>query len=153
MHSLRIIHRDLRPEKILIDEDGHIKIVDFGYAMKMTSNTNCKLYTICCLAPYLSPELLKSKYQGGYGKEVDLWAFAVALYEMMVGHTPFTLLSEDLQYEIFLAILESRIQYPTFLESSAKELLKDMFVPEIDKRLKTVQGVKEHGYFTKPCDV
>jgi hypothetical protein len=57
-------------------------------------------------------------------------------------------LGEDSQYEIFLAILESRIQYPTLLESSAKELLKGMFVPEIDKRLKTVQGVKEHGYFT-----
>jgi serine/threonine protein kinase len=147
MHSLHIVHRDLRPENILIDEEGHIKLVDFGYAMKTTSTTNGKLYTICCPAPYLSPELLNSKYQGGYGKEVDLWAFAVVLYEMMVGHTPFALLGEDSQYEIFLAILESRIQYPTFFDSSAKELLKEMFLPEIDKRLQTVQGVKEHGYF------
>jgi serine/threonine protein kinase len=148
LHSLNIVHRDVRPENILIDEEGHVKLADFGYAMKTTTNTNGKLYTICCPAAYLSPELLNSKYEGGYGKEVDIWAFAVLLYEMLLGHTPFSHLGEDTQYEIFLAILENRIQYPAFFDSSARELLRHMFVPELERRMQTVQAVKESAFFT-----
>lgn len=148
LHSLNIVHRDIRPENILIDEDGHVKLADFGYAMKTTTNANGKLYTICCPAAYLSPELLNSKYEGGYGKEVDIWAFAVVLFEMLVGNAPFSRIGEDTQYEIFLAILENRVQFPSFFDHSARELLRELFIPELEKRTQTVQAVKGHSFFS-----
>lgn len=147
MHSFNIVHRDVRPENILIDEDGHVKLADFGYSMKTSATSEHKLFTICCPAPYLSPELLNSKYQGGYGKEVDIWALAVVLYEMLVGHTPFAHLGEDSQYEIFLAILENRIQFPMFFDLSARDLLKEAFQPELEKRLQSLAAIKSHAFF------
>ena len=78
LHAKNIIYRDLRPENLLIDYKGFLRLIDFGFA-KVTEN---KTYTVCGIPEYLAPEILLNI---GYGKEVDWWAFGCLIYELLVG--------------------------------------------------------------------
>lgn len=147
MHNLGFVHRDLRPENVLIDEEGHIKLIDFGHAARLDSNINRKLYTICCSPSYLSPELLNSKYTGGYAEEVDWWAFGVMIYETIVGGLPFGDAREESMYEILLKILNHQMKIPFFLDRHVKDILARLFEPNLTKRLIQHEEIKKHSFF------
>ncbi|KAI6946446.1 Pkinase-domain-containing protein, partial [Hortaea werneckii] len=78
-----VAYRDLKPENILIDADGHLKLVDFGFAKKIE---NRETYTLCGTPEYLAPEVIRNT---GHGTAVDWWAFGILIYEFLVGQPPF----------------------------------------------------------------
>ena len=83
LHTKNIIYRDLKPENLLIDIKGNLKLTDFGFAKIIKSRT----YTLCGTPEYLAPEILLQKW---HGKPVDWWCLGILIYEMIVGIDPFS---------------------------------------------------------------
>ena len=82
MHDLSIVYRDLKPENLLFDAEGYMKVVDFGFTKKITDRT----WTLCGTPEYLAPEIITNK---GHNLAVDWWAFGILIFEMLVGQPPF----------------------------------------------------------------
>jgi serum/glucocorticoid-regulated kinase 2 len=79
LHMKKIIYRDLKPENVLLDDKGHIRLADFGLS-KQTEDEKTKSF--CGSPAYLSPEMLNQK---GAGKESDLYGIGAVLYEFLIG--------------------------------------------------------------------
>jgi serine/threonine protein kinase len=86
LHSKNFIYRDLKPENVVIDGQGHIKLIDFGFAKRLHSSTNAKhhyrAYTNCGTVGYTAPEVLMSL---GASFEADIWSLGVMIAEMISG--------------------------------------------------------------------
>ena len=108
LHEKNIVYRDLKPENLLIDHFGNIKLADFGFAKVMKRK---RTYTLCGTPEYLAPEIIKGS-KSGYGKSSDWWALGILIYEMLVGYPPFY---DKNPMGIYKKILNSVIKFPKFL--------------------------------------
>ena len=80
LHNRNVIYRDLKPENLLLDNQGHLKICDFGFSKHVEPGSNT--WTLCGTPEYLAPEIILNK---GHGKAVDWWALGVLIFEMLAG--------------------------------------------------------------------
>ena len=141
LHSKKVVYRDLRPENLLIDHKGFLKLIDFGFAKVCEGKT----FTVCGIPEYLAPEILLNI---GHGKEVDWWSFGCLLYELLVGLTPFY---ENDPILIFKRIIKGDVKFPSNFPPSAKSLIKHCLERDIGKRYgclsRGVADIKGHRFF------
>ncbi|KAK3045085.1 hypothetical protein LTS18_014614, partial [Coniosporium uncinatum] len=137
-----VAYRDLKPENILIDADGHLKLVDFGFAKKVG---NRETYTLCGTPEYLAPEVIRNT---GHGCAVDWWAFGILVYEFVVGQPPFW---DQNPMKIYEQIVEGNVRYPSAMSPDARDLIGKLCTVDTSKRLGNIKGgagaVKSHPWF------
>lgn len=127
LHSLNIIHRDMKPQNILIAERGAIKICDFGFARAL-SNTTLVLTSIKGTPLYMAPELVQEQ---PYNEKVDIWALGTILYELYYGQPPFYTNSI---YKLIQMIVNSPISFPGKISEDFKSFLLEMLQKDPSKR-------------------
>ncbi|KAK2756729.1 camp-dependent protein kinase catalytic subunit [Arachnomyces sp. PD_36] len=144
LHSQHVIYRDLKPENLLLDRHGHLKITDFGFAKEVPDIT----WTLCGTPDYLAPEVVASK---GYNKSVDWWSLGILIFEMLCGFTPFW--DGGSPVKIYENILKGKVKYPPYMHQDAQDLLSRLITPDLTKRLGNLHGgaedVKSHPWFSE----
>ncbi|KAN0039976.1 hypothetical protein ACTA71_011858 [Dictyostelium dimigraforme] len=148
-HSNMVCHRDLKLENLLVDEDGNLKISDFGYSNIIKPGN--LLSTFCGSPVYAPPEILLEKRYNG--NEVDIWSMGVILYAMVTGQLPWTL-TDGVQVEGMDRLLRGEFKYPShvILSDDVKDLINRMIVAEPVERA-TLDEIKTHVWVNKGYDM
>merc|ERR1719453_3068073 len=102
LHDKKIVYRDLKPENLMFDADGYLKVVDFGFAKRVEDRT----WTVCGTPEYMAPEIILNK---GHGVAVDWWTVGILLYELFVGYPPYE--GKDAM-DLYKKIVSGDIKYP-----------------------------------------
>ena len=149
IHAQGYVYRDLKPENLLIDKDGHIRICDFGFAKKLKRGQ--KTQTLCGTPEYLAPELVLSR---GHNSAVDHWALGVLIYELLCGCTPFV---DPDQSRIFVKIVNSHrvLTFPEGLNTLVTDLIQKLLNPNAGLRLGQLKGgskdIMSHKWYVQSC--
>mmetsp|Transcript_85531 Transcript_85531/g.151389 ORF Transcript_85531/g.151389 Transcript_85531/m.151389 type:complete len:998 (+) Transcript_85531:44-3037(+) len=120
-----IVYRDLKPENVMLDTDGYVKIIDFGVSKKLKENQS-RTYTTVGTPHYMAPEVIQGK---GYGVEVDLWSLGVMIFEFVCGHLPF---GNDLDEPraVCAAVLRGHLKFPkAYKDAVGQQLIRGLLSP------------------------
>jgi len=145
-HALHVMHRDVKPENILLSQDGkRAKLADFGWAVHHGCSEE-RRWTLCGTLDYLAPEMVHGTCGHSFG--VDDWALGVLIFEMLVGALPF---SAPSQQETCHLILAASPQFPPHLAWGPRELIAGLLRQDPCKRMRS--GVAaEHTWATRTCE-
>merc|ERR1712142_17174 len=151
VHALGYVHRDVKPENVLIDRLGHVKLADFGSSARLSSAKTVVSKMPVGTPEYIAPEVLMSMDGGGgggkYGIECDWWSLGVVAYEMMIGNTPFQADSVVVVYSQIMNFKNSLV-FPDDepLTDNAKHLIRSLLTDQ-GNRIK-YEELAQHPFFS-----
>lgn len=151
MHSLHVVYRDLKPENLLLDASGRLKVADLGFA-KVLAAPDYRTFTLCGTPEYLAPELVQGR---GHSFGVDWWALGILLFEMLSGFSPFHDESGGgSQLVIYKNILRGRFRFPPHVtDAAAVDLITQLLQAKPSERLGSLRGggsdVLKHAFFAR----
>jgi cGMP-dependent protein kinase len=145
LHERDIVYRDLKPENVMVDEEGYPKLIDFGTARIVEGRT----YTMIGTPHYMAPEVILGK---GYGISADYWSLGIMIYEFICGGVPFGE-SESDSYAIYEKVLEGKIAYPNYANPTPES--KKFIDQLLSKNLKShiwLKNIDWEGLFEKKIE-
>ncbi|KAJ8600229.1 hypothetical protein CTAYLR_001959 [Chrysophaeum taylorii] len=148
LHEAKVLYRDLKPENVLLAEDGHVKISDFGLSKPNVSKPLEGAKSMCGTPEYMAPEILQNNHD--HGLAIDWWALGALCYELVDGHPPWH--AKD-RTQLFDKIVKTSLKMPKNVKPKLSvdclDLLKTLLEKNAPKRL-GVEGatqVKNHKFF------
>ncbi|KAH9968277.1 kinase-like domain-containing protein, partial [Russula dissimulans] len=147
LHAAGVIHRNLKPEHILIDKDGHIVLCGFGKCRDFRGfpggmNNAETTASLCGTAEYFAPEVIKGL---PYSYAVDWWSLGTILYEMLTGNRPF---DADNMSDMYDRILHDGLRFPDdpIVDHHTRNFIQKLLERDPTLRLAEPQ-IKRHHYF------
>jgi len=145
LHSKKIVFRDLKPENLLLNEQGHVKLTDMGLAKVIAGKT----YTTCGTPDYFAPELIASK---GHNHAVDWWTLGILTFELLSGHPPF---ESATPMQIYQKVTKgiNKVAFPKKCKGDQEDLVKKLCNSNPTERLPVKKGgsdnIKKHEWYAK----
>ncbi|XP_031350155.1 serine/threonine-protein kinase 32B isoform X2 [Photinus pyralis] len=142
LQSKHIIHRDIKPDNILLDEEGHMHITDFNIATFVKDGQLAS--SMSGTKPYIAPEVFDCAVDlcVGYSYAVDWWSLGVVAYEMLRGRRPFDIHSNTSIQEV-RALFQNGVNYPSSWKDEMIDLLSKLLCVRPGERVSTIQELKQ----------
>ncbi|XP_022063953.1 cGMP-dependent protein kinase 2 [Acanthochromis polyacanthus] len=145
LHRKGVLYRDLKPENLMLDSEGYIKLVDFGFAKKIRCGQ--KTWTFCGTPEYVAPEIILNK---GHNFSVDFWSLGILVFELLTGSPPFSGSDQMMTYTFILKGIE-KMDFPKKITKRPEDLIRKLCRRNPSERLGNLKNgitdIKKHRWF------
>ncbi|XP_041045020.1 cGMP-dependent protein kinase 2 isoform X3 [Carcharodon carcharias] len=146
LHHIGVIYRDLKPENLMLDTEGYVKLVDFGFAKKIGKGQ--KTWTFCGTPEYVAPEIILNK---GHDFGVDFWSLGILVFELLTGSPPFSGYDQMMIYNLILKGVE-KLDFPKKITKRPEDVIRRLCKQNPTERLGNLKNgindIKKHRWFS-----